>query len=412
MMLVRNLNALLIFSFFFFFSCTQKQELSDPMAEFGSLTVNYTAFVAPDTIQQKNEMINDTASVCRLDNVARFIAGFQQEDTASFSTFETDSYWQEYKISMDTNWNRMYRERLGKIKKWEITTFSSAINDTLGVFYPFSGPDFLHAYYLYPQATEYVLAALEPIVEIPPLDTLTLLDRDKFFDSLGNSLRDIFQKSYFITNHMKNDLKQIKGVLPPLFFFLERSGHELLKMKFITLDSTGKEKEVEAQKLHWERTPGVKITFRNKEDQTIKNLYYFSISISNKGIEDRPEFERFIAGKAPFNTFVKSASYLMHNSPFTKIKELVLSHSQSLFQDDTGIPYKDFKNQLNLGLSFYGDYTKPVRDFDDSKFQTDLDSAYKVNKNREALPFSLGYHWGSKKQNYMLAKKQNLNQVK
>ncbi len=102
----------------------------------------------------------------------------------------------------------------------------------------------------------------------------------------------------------------------------------------------------------------------------------------------------------------------MHNSPFTKIKELVLSHSQSLFQDDTGIPYKDFKNQLNLGLSFYGDYTKPVKDFDDSKFQTDLDSAYKVNKNREALPFSLGYHWGSKKQNYMLAKKQNLNQVK
>ena len=118
MMLIRNLNALLIFSFFFFSSCTQKQELSDSIAESDSLTVNYTALVAPDTIQQKKEMINDTASVCRLDNVARFIAGFQQEDTASFSTFETDSYWQEYKISMDTNWNRMYRERLGKIKKW------------------------------------------------------------------------------------------------------------------------------------------------------------------------------------------------------------------------------------------------------------------------------------------------------
>ena len=83
----------------------------------------------------------------------------------------------------------------------------------------------------------------------------------------------------------------------------------------------------------------------------------------------------------------------MHNSPFTKVKALILSNSLSLFQDDTGIPYRDFKNQLNLGLHFYGEYTKPVKDFDDSKFQPDLDSAYKARKNHEALPFSLGYHW-------------------
>ncbi len=409
-MVIRNFSASLIFCLFIF-SCTAKREPEVRQVELDSLPRVDSVLIALDTIAQAQELepvYKDTL----LDNVARFIAGLPQEDTTSFSQLEMDRNWQEYKTSMDTNWNRMYRERLGKIKGWQDSTFSSVIDDTLNVFYPFSGPDFLHAYYLYPNATEYILAALEPIVEIPPLDTLMLKDRDMFLDSLGNSLRDIFKKSYFITTHMKKDLKQIKGVLPPLFFFLQRSGHELLDMQFISLDSAGTEIEVEARKLHWQKTPGVMITFRSREDLVIKKLYYFSISISNKGIEDRPEFVKFVATKSPFNTFVKSASYLMHNAPFTKVKELILSNSLSLFQDDTGIPYRNFKNQLNLGLHFYGEYTKPVKDFDGSTFQPDLDSAYKANKNRESLPFSLGYHWGSKKQNYMLAKKQSLENSK
>lgn len=387
-----------------FGSCASRESADKP-AVLDSLITTDSTVVQPDTIRQEQVQIyKDTL----LDNVARFIAALPQEDFSSFTLLEADRYWQEYKASMDTAWNKMYRGRLGKIKEWQASAFSPNINDTLRVFYPFSGPDFLHAYYLYPNAKEYVLAALEPVGDIPPLDTLAATQRDMFLDSLGNSLRDVFKRSYFITKHMKTDLKQVKGVLPPLLFFIERSGHELLDLRFITLDSAGSIIEVEARKLHWQKTPGVHITFRSKEDQAIRQLYYFGISVSNKGIRERPGFVKFIAAKAPFNTFVKSASYLMHESPFTEIKQLILSNSLSLFQDDTGIPYRDFKNQLNLDLQLYGDYTKPVKDFDDSKFQPDLDSAYKAHKNREVLPFSLGYHWNSKKQNYMLAKKQTL----
>jgi hypothetical protein len=39
------------------------------------------------------------------------------------------------------------------------------------------------------------------------------------------------------------------------------------------------------------------------------------------------------------------------------------------------------------------------------RYQPDLDSAYKAATNKEPIPFTLGYHHGSKDHNYMLAKK-------
>ncbi len=381
-------------------SCSVRQETKIETLEDSVAVIDSVAMI--DTLPVEVPIVYQDSL---LDNVGRFIAGLPQRDSNSFAAFESDHYWKEYKASMDTNWNKMYRNRLEKIQTWESSTFSTSLNDSLPVFYPFSGPDFLHAYYLYPHVKEYILAALEPIIEIPPLDTLSLNERDKFLDSLGHSLRDIFNKSYFITTHMKKDLKQIKGVLPALYFFMERSGHELLDHQFITLDSTGQETKVKISQLHWQKTPGVKITFRNIQTQEIKTLYYFSISISDQGLKERPAFVKFINDRAPFNTFVKSASYLMHNPPFKMVKELILTNTESLFQDDTGIPYRDFKKRLDVDWQLYGEYAKPVKDFGDEKFQPDLDSLYKSSKDKQEIPFSLGYNWGSKKQNYMLIKK-------
>ncbi len=346
-----------------------------------------------------------------LDNLARFVAGLPQLDSNSFTTLESDHYWQEYKTAMDKNWDKMFETRLSKMSGWRDSTLAQH-NDSLTLFYPFSGPDFLHANYLYPHASTYILAALEPIAAVPQLDTLPLSDRDKFLDTLGVSLRDIFQKSYFITKHMKTDLKQVKGVLPPLYFFIQRSGHEFVSQTFIGIDSTGNETEVDIKKLHWEKTPGVKLVVRNLATQEIKTIYYFSVSISNGGLTERPGFVTFVTNHAPFNTFVKSASYLMHNTHFTSIKDLILAHTENLFQDDTGIPYKDFKKNLGFEVQFYGEYVKPVKDFGDARYQPDLDSAFKASTTRQKLPFSLGYHWGSAKQHYILVRKSEIGEVK
>jgi hypothetical protein len=326
----------------------------------------------------------------------------KQTDSNSYSKLEKDLYWKQYSTSVDTSWNKMYKNRLSLMQAWQDSSFSHSVSDTLSLFYPFSGPDFLHAYYLYPNTKEFMLFALEPIISIAALDSVSLKERDKFLDTLNHSLRDIFYKSYFITTHMQKDLKQVKGVLPPFYFFMERTGHELLEQKFISIDSAGDEKEVKGGKLYRQRVPGVKLVFRNIESRQIKTLYYFNVDLSDKGLKKKPEIMLFVKKRKVFNTFVKSASYLMHNTDFTMMRNLILNHSKSLFQDDTGLPYKSFKNRLDFTVSFYGAYTKPVSDFGSYTYQADLDSAYKRASDKKPLPFSLGYHWSSKIQNYML----------
>ncbi len=402
----KNILILALISCSLIWSCSGNKETSSGSAADSLILVDsLTEKIDSAVIQEIRSVKIEKDTV--LDNAARFIAGLPQTNNNSFTALQKDKYWIEYQASMDTNWKKMYDTRLSKISAWEKETFSRSIEDSLTLFYPFSGPDFLHAFFLFPRTKEYIMAALEPVREVVPLDTVSEKNRDRFLDSLGNSLRDIFNKSYFITNHMEKDLKQVKGVLPPLYFFIERSGHELLSQKFFTLDEDGKEKEIKGKQINWQKTPGVKLTFRDRTTQEIKTLYYFSISISNAGIKDRPNFVKFVEQRAPFNTFVKSASYLMHKESFNEIKKIILANSNNVFQDDTGMPYSYFKNKLQWTGNFYGEYIKPVKDFSSELYQADLDSAFKAGGKKE-LPFSLGYHWSTKKQNYMLFSKAKL----
>ncbi len=358
-----------------------------------------------DSIMKAAELLipKDTA----LDNTARFIAGLPQLDSNALSNLQKDKYWVDFQTSMDANWKKMHDSRLVKMTEWEKDVFSRSVNDSLKLFYPFSGPDFLHANFLYPRTKEYVMAALEPIREVPSLESLSEKDRDRFLDSLGRSLRDIFNKSYFITNHMQRDLAQIKGVLPLFYFFMERSGYELLQQKFISVDSAGIEQEVEAKKINQYKIQGVKFILRNLETKKLKTVYYFSTDISNGGMAKRAGLTKFVKARAPFNTFVKSASYCMHDSKqFSSIRSLVLDNTVTLFQDDTGIPYRFFENKPEWRPTFFGNYVAPVEDFSRGLYQPSLDSAFK--RGSQPLPFSLGYHWSTRKQHYMLFGKEIL----
>jgi hypothetical protein len=175
----------------------------------------------------------------------------------------------------------------------------------------------------------------------------------------------------------------------------------MISQKFITLNAEGEEESVAGNQVHWNKVQGVRFVVRHRENKDLKTVFYFSANIANNGLKDRPQLVKFIMKRAPFNTFVKSASYLMHHATeFSQIREMIIKNSENLFQDDTGIPYKYFKNKPEWKSQFYGEYVAPVEDFGRYLYQADLDSAFKGSS--QPLPFSLGYHWSTRKQHYML----------
>ena len=334
-----------------------------------------------------------------LDQVARFVAGMPQTEDSPYSFLEQEPAWQKFKADMDSGWAKMNRARLDSMRAWRDREVAPKLKDSLWLFYPFSGPDFLHAHVLFPDAQGYIMAALEPVTQVPDLLSLESQQRGMFLDTLGNSLRDVMGKSFFLTLNMRKHFRYIRGVLPVFFFFLARTDHEMMGLDFLVLDSAGNEKLVPFRELSGQATQGFRLAFRPAGGGKIRDIYYFSTDISDRGISSKKSgLVSFVESRRPHNTFLKSASYLMHNDWFSNIRSLIVSGSAALVQDDTGIPYAFLKRQYNGWM--YGEYVRPVRPFHERDKQPDLDSAFRISAR--SLPFSLGYHWTTKQQNYML----------
>ncbi len=87
-------------------------------------------------------------------------------------------------------------------------------------------------------------------------------------------------------------------------------------------------------------------------------------------------------------TFIKAASYLMHLRYFSSIRQIILTKSASILQDDSGIPFR-FYDSPEWTVTLYGTYTGPVRLFRNYPDE-DLKKAYAAG-NAEPLDIRLGY---------------------
>lgn len=340
-------------------------------------------------------------------NLTRLIGG--KDSTVNYKNNDWDlPYIAGFSKLTTEKINRIKADRLNKMTEWNKQNLSeNNIIDTTFVFYPFSGGDFIHVNALYPNASEYFLVAREDVGELP-----NLYEKDKEFvntylSDIDTVLRDIYNKSYFITKNMVEDTKKrtlVNGMLPLILWAASVTDHEVVSLKYLSVSENG-------ELMTFINTPenskptAVEIVLKVAGSNKLKKVTYLSCDISDEGFEKATQFKTLIANKVPSNTnsFVKSASYLMHYSSFSQIRNLVLEKSKYLVQDDTGIPIKYF-NQSIFSIELFGIYEKPVKDFSESVFQSDLNAAFNdSSKYRGDLNFSLGYHWGSLKQNQMIA---------
>jgi len=315
-------------------------------------------------------------------------------------------FWNDYSTRVNKAFSKMKKSRLDSMREWMESVSLDKINDTSLLFYPFSGADFLHSYYLYPEANDYLLLAREKIGNIPEINSSKSIDLKKFLNAVDNSLGDIYKRSYFITKRMQTDTRkgaELNGLLPLFYWFIARTDHEIINVSGVYIDSTSAltEKKTNANAPE-HLIEGVKFIFRKKGSEKLKSIIYFHCDISNDGFNKNPEFKRYLNSIRNCNSFIKSASYLLHYSTFSDIRDLTLQKSNSILEDDTGIPFKYF-DHVDWNVNLFGLYVLPVKDFRENLYQKDLKDAYAdTDLYKGELPFSLGYHWGSKAQNQML----------
>lgn len=342
------------------------------------------------------------------DHVARFMAGLPQLDPSSpYKALENQRAWRAHKEAMDKHWSGFEAERLSAMRAWQRDTLGPMSADHLPLFYPFSGPDFITAHVLYPDAPRYVLVALESVRYPPDFFAMTPPYLWKSLRQMVHALRDLYQVGYFITSHMQRDLVQraAEGAVPSLYILLARSGHEVLSARRVSLRPSGELYEVDGFRRGMVRA--MRLRFKKRGTDSVQELIYFDRNLKDNALVSTPEFEAYIRGLGPTNTFVKAASYLMATKSFSRVRALVLEVSQTLFQDDTGVPLRELKTS-DWKVSLFGEYTWPISGFGRYTHQPELMARYQASdpSTLQRLPFKMGYHhFGERKQNHMFVRR-------
>jgi hypothetical protein len=400
----------LLFVFIVFLSVQCKEKSSGNEASSATPPKDSLANLATETAladqlpdsTAKTEEVTAALSNSNLDNAARYISGLPISKTSKFYSKTQDTSWIKFSQRMDSSWKNIEKTRLAPMRAWAKEELKDRNDDNKPLFYPFSGPDFLNAFTFFPNTPTYYMFALENLGKVPNVASLSKKQSDTLIASVNASLSDIFKKSYFITKRMLVHLDQnkVNGVTPLILHFLARTGNSVVEIKAISLSPSGKIVEyARFDSLKHKKNRGVKITFTKKGETQVRTIYYFKVDLEDKALAVNTSFTNFLNGLGTMNCYLKSASYLLHYRDFSTIRNIALEKSDFLLQDDSGIAYHFF-NPKKWKIQLYGKYAKPVRDFSGVD-QIDLKKVYATDSTVKELPFTIGYHWGSKEVNLM-----------
>jgi hypothetical protein len=335
------------------------------------------------------------------DDTARFLAGLSPSAGSPLAALTNDGLWREHARYFDSIFERE-DTKLSKIRAFSQSQLTDK-HDTM--LYMFSGPDFLYATNFFPGASTYVLAGLEPAGDIPQLTSLSRPAIAETLHNLENSLGTILNYSFFITQKMRTQLSSgpVYGTLPVLYVFLARSGKTIHEVSFVGIDAEGNVEDLGGDGRKASRSnsaaKGVKIVFSDGSGRN-QTLYYFSTNLEDGGVR-RSGFLAFCAKLGPADSFIKSASYLLHSGGFSTVRSFLLAHSATILQDDSGIPLAYF-DPKKWHLQAYGHYIGPLHIFGRS-YQPGMAELFR----KDAIPidFGIGYRWQRNESNLLLAEK-------
>ena len=334
--------------------------------------------------------------------IARIIAGLPVDSASAFAKITRTAAWKRYATNMDSSWAKLERERLRKMRDWRDTELTAFNADNRDLFYPFSGPDFVHAYNLFPKAKNMYMFGLESVGSLPEISKKSEKDMANYYNSVQNYLRDVLSKSYFITSRMAAGLYTVNGMTPVICVFMVRDGNTVTGIQPMKISANGTLTPADPGKE--KMANAVKIDYLDSKTQEPKSVYYYSGDLQDTAIRDGGAISKYLNGMPEgCNGFLKSASYLLGGENFSKVRKAMMLRCKAILQDDTGIAYRYYKKD-EWNFTLYGVYVKPVSDFGTWAYQADLQKAFADKNNApKPLPFGIGYHWHRRQDNLIVA---------
>lgn len=334
-------------------------------------------------------------------DTARYLAGMPVSPDSPLAPLTKDREWIEHAKVFDATWADLEKRQLSKIRDWSKENLTSRRATT---YYFFSGPDFMYADAFFPGSTTYIMAGLEVPGRIPDITKLRKGSVSGELSRLRTALRSLLKMSYFITSEMGSDLNrtQLNGTLPVLYVFLARAGKTIKEVSLVSISNEGTV-QASADNEPKGLPKGTKIVISGADGKE-QTVYYFSTNLANNGVANSG-FLKFCEGFGVGEAFVKSASYLMHNAEFSKVRDYLLSKSSAIVQDDTGVPLR-FLEPAGYQVQPFGNYVGPIPVFS-GQYQAKLKELF-VKSKAPPISFGVGYRWRLTQSHIILATRKDL----
>lgn len=364
----------LLLTLTFIFSCTEKNS-------------GKTKIITPKKIIQPLEIKEDR----NLTNLANFFGGISSSTTDSLIPKEIKKQWEQFTKEMNTTYLRI-DEKKKIMNTWKNKNISIS-KGTL--FYPFSGPDFLHANIFFPEFDTIIMIGLEPTGNSKI--NITSYTTPDAFNKISRSLTTILNQSFFRTKSMAVDFKSenLNGTIPIFLHFISRNQFAIQSIKDVQLNSKGELIPISKQVENSTYYQGIEYTLI--KNNKLKHLYFFSMNLMNTeyagqpGLDKHEEVGKLIKNKNISSTYLKAASYLLHRNEFSILRNWILNHSKQIVQDDSGIPLKFITDTTKWSTNYFGVYNKPIPLFYE-RYQQELFDVYHKNPGKIlSLPFGIGY---------------------
>ncbi len=319
--------------------------------------------------------------------------------------------WLQYAQNSSSKWDVLNEKVARPIQNWVAGQSYNQKHPTRTLLYPFAGGDFFYANLFFPDKDTIIMVGLEPPGALFNPDSVDQRSLESYLNDLEKSLFFPHKLGFFRTKSMAIDFDKglLNGTVHTCLYYLSKAGKQIHYVKSMNFDSVGNFKDVSDIGTSKNRKKGYRIGYAAKGDKQVKELIYFAENLANSGVyysdnkvKRRIPSAMFMEKHRNTASYFKAATYLMHKSYFSWIRDVCTGSSSVILQDDSGIPLA-LLEKSGFKVQLLGTYTRTIPLFS-NLFQPDLKNRYDSIKP-EKLPFTIGYNAQYGECNLQLAEK-------